>query len=118
MSLPQFFPLAAANGKTIDIPGIGFGTWAAGDTSWAKDATLAALQAGYRHLDCAWMYGVDGAVGAAIKEPGIPRSEIFVTTKFWPPFGNPADVALCLDKCLEGMGLEYVDLYLTHWPTV
>jgi diketogulonate reductase-like aldo/keto reductase len=118
MSLPASFPLQAANGKTISLPSPGFGTWAAGDTTWAKESILSALKAGYRHLDCAWMYGVDGAIGDAIRESGIPREEIFITTKFWPHFGHPDDVGLCLDLCLEGMGLEYVDCYLSHWPVV
>ena len=89
MSLPKSFPIRATGGKTIQIPSVGYGTWASGDTSWAKDAVLTALKAGYRHLDCAWMYGVDEPVGAAIKESGIPREEIFVTTKvyyFSPPY--------------------------------
>ncbi|KAL2059954.1 hypothetical protein VTL71DRAFT_10109 [Oculimacula yallundae] len=117
MSLPKSFSLRAADGKTLEIPSVGFGTWAAGpDSGWCKDATLAALQAGYRHLDCAWMYGVDAEVGAAIKESGIPRSEIFVTTKFWPHFSAPENVEVCLDLCLKQMGLDYVDLYLAHWP--
>ena len=81
MSLPKSFDLKAADGKTIQIPSVGFGTWASGDTSWAKDSVLTALKEGYRHLDCAWMYGVDEPIGAAIKESGIPREEIFVTTK-------------------------------------
>jgi diketogulonate reductase-like aldo/keto reductase len=75
MSLPKTFTIKAAGGKTLEIPSIGFGTWASGsfllkdsmryiidncvgNTGWAKDATLEALRAGYRHLDCAWMYGV------------------------------------------------------------
>lgn len=118
MSLPTHFDVPAKGGKTLKIPSVGFGTWAAGDKSWAKDATLEALKAGYRHLDCAWMYGVDGAVGEAIKESGIPREEIWVTSKFWPHFGHPGDVELCLDKILKGMGLDYIDLYLSHWPAV
>ncbi len=81
MSLPKSFPLRVAGGKTIQIPSVGYGTWASGENSWAKDAVVTALKAGYRHLDCAWMYGVDEAVGEAIKESGIPREEIFVTTK-------------------------------------
>jgi len=81
MSLPKTFPLKAANGKMISIPSVGYGTWASGDNSWAKDAVLTSLREGYRHLDCAWMYGVDEAVGQAIRESGIPREEIFVTTK-------------------------------------
>ncbi|KAK1092803.1 Glycerol 2-dehydrogenase (NADP(+)) [Friedmanniomyces endolithicus] len=72
MSLPKSFPLRVAGG---------YGTWASGENSWAKDAVVTALKAGYRHLDCAWMYGVDEAVGEAIKESGIPREEVFVTTK-------------------------------------
>ena len=85
MSLPKSFDLKAADGKTIQIPSVGFGTWASGDTSWAKDSVLTALKEGYRHLDCAWMYGVDEPIGAAIKESGIPRGEIFVTTKVRSP---------------------------------
>lgn len=102
----------------LTTPQVGYGTWASGDTNWAKDATLTALKSGYRHLDCAWMYGVDAAVGQAIKESGIPREEIFVTSKFWPHFAaDPKNVDLCLDQLLAGMGLEYVDLWLAHWPT-
>lgn len=63
------------------MPSIGYGTWASGDTSWAKDATVTALKEGYRHLDCAWFYGVDQAIGEAIKESGVPREQIFVTSK-------------------------------------
>lgn len=77
MSLPKTFPLKAANGKTIDIPTVGYGTWASGETSWAKDSTATALKEGYRHIDGAWMYGVSEPVGAAIKESGIPREQIF-----------------------------------------
>ena len=116
MALPASFPLKVKDNKTVQIPSVGYGTWASGDTSWAKDATLTALKAGYRHLDCAWMYGVDNAVGQAIKESGIPREQIFVTSKFWPHFAEPGNVELCLDKVLKGMGLEYVDLWLSHWP--
>ncbi|KAF2771272.1 Aldo/keto reductase [Teratosphaeria nubilosa] len=118
MSLPKSFSLRAADGKTVEIPSVGYGTWASGDTSWAKDATLTALKAGYRHLDCAWMYGVDEAVGEAIRESGVPRSEIFITSKSWPHFGHPDNVELCLDKILQNMGLDYIDLYLAHWPHV
>ena len=81
MSLPSHFPLRAANGKTIQIPSVGYGTWASGENSWAKDAVLTALKEGYRHLDCAWMYGVDESIGEAIRESGVPREEIFITSK-------------------------------------
>jgi diketogulonate reductase-like aldo/keto reductase len=61
------------------------------------------------------MYGVDAEIGEAIKESGIPREEIFVTSKFWPHFA-PDNVELCLDIILKQMGLDYIDLYLAHWP--
>ncbi|KAI9845014.1 MAG: hypothetical protein M1837_005158 [Sclerophora amabilis] len=116
MSIATSFPMRAPDGKTIEVPAVGFGTWAAGGTGWCKDATLAALKAGYRHLDCAWKYGVDEEVGAAIRESGVPRSEIFITTKFWPNFAHPDNVSKCLDLSLQNTGLDYVDLYLAHWP--
>jgi diketogulonate reductase-like aldo/keto reductase len=59
---------------------------------------------------------VDEEVGLAIKESGIPRSEIFITSKFWPHFSAPENVEICLDQVLKNMGLEYVDLFLAHWP--
>jgi diketogulonate reductase-like aldo/keto reductase len=62
------------------------------------------------------MYGVDEEVGAAIRESGIPREEIFVTTKFVPHFAAPENVEICLDLCLKGIGLDYVDLWLAHRP--
>ncbi|KAL1303063.1 hypothetical protein AAFC00_006509 [Neodothiora populina] len=116
MSLPSHLPMAAAGGETVQMPSVGYGTWAAGGTGWCKDATSAALKAGYRHLDCAWMYGVDEEVGAAIRESGIPRSELFITSKFWPHFAAPENFEICLDQSLKKMGLDYFDLYLAHWP--
>ncbi|KAI9782786.1 MAG: hypothetical protein M1816_001696 [Peltula sp. TS41687] len=116
MALPATFPMRIADGKTVHVPAVGFGTWAPGKNEWCKDAVLTALKVGYRHLDCAWLYGVDEAVGAAIHESGVPRSEIFITTKFWPHFAAPENVEKCLDLSLRRMGLDYIDLYLAHWP--
>lgn len=59
---------------------------------------------------------VDQEVGAAIRESGISRSEIFITTKFWPQFAAPENVEICMDLILKNMGLDYVDLLLAHWP--
>ncbi|TVY14435.1 Glycerol 2-dehydrogenase (NADP(+)) [Lachnellula arida] len=116
MSLPKYFPLKVSGGKTIDIPSVGFGTWAAEVNGWCKDGVLTALKAGYRHLDCAWMYGVDQEIGQAIRKSGIPRSEIFITSKAWPHFYAPENVELNLDLVLKQMGLDYIDLWLAHWP--
>ena len=60
----------------------------------------------------------DDQVGSAIRDSGVPRREIFLTTKFWPQWGAPENVEQCLDVCLANMGLDYVDLYLAHWPMV
>ncbi|USW58558.1 Putative aldo/keto reductase, aldo-keto reductase, NADP-dependent oxidoreductase [Septoria linicola] len=115
-ALPKTLPLKAANGKTIDIPTIGYGTWASGDTSWAKDSTLTALKEGYRHIDGAWYYGVTKPVGEAIRESGVPREEIFWTSKAWMHFFSPSNIELALDKILADAGLSHVDLFLAHWP--
>lgn len=96
------------------IPSIGLGTWRADTGSEAYDSTLAALKAGYRHIDTAKIYGNEEEVGKAINDLGIQRSEIFVTTKLWNNEHKKA--AAALDNSLKLLGLEYVDLYLIHWP--
>ncbi|KAG7002086.1 IMP-specific 5'-nucleotidase 1 [Physcia stellaris] len=117
MALPKSMKMRSVEGE-IEVPSPGFGTWAFGDNSWSYDATLHALKAGCRHIDCAWHYGVDEEVGRAIRDSEIPRNEIFVTSKFWPHFGAPENVEKCLDLCLKNMGLDYIDLFLAHWPVV
>lgn len=123
MSLPKSFPIRVSGGKTIDIPSVGFGTWAfdGGPTDpakpeWIKNALKVAFDAGYRHLECAWFYGVDREIGQAIREYGIPRSEVFICTKIWPNFYHPDKVELCCDQILKGMETDYVDCLLLHWP--
>ena len=117
MSLPSHFDILAAGGNTVQIPSVGFGTWAAeGGKGWCKTAVRTALKAGYRHLDCAWFYGVDAEIGSAIQESGVPRSEVFITSKIWMNFIAPENVELGVDKILRGMGVDYLDLLLSHWP--
>ena len=77
---------------------------------------LEALKAGYRHIDTARIYGTEPAVGRAIKKSGVPRSEIFITTKLWNNSHHPADVAAAVDASLKDLGTDYLDLYLMHWP--
>lgn len=96
------------------IPAIGLGTWQ--DEAAQEAAVLVALQAGYRHIDTARCYGTEPAVGKAIKQSGIPRSEIFVTTKLWNHKHHPDDVGQALQESLDDLGLEYIDLFLMHWP--
>lgn len=108
----------------MDVPTIGFGTWASDGTdpvtpahpSWIAPALKNAFGAGYRHLECAWFYGVDKEVGEAIRASGIPREELFVCSKIWLNFYHPDKVELCCDKILTGMGLDYLDCLILHWP--
>jgi len=97
-----------------DIPALGFGTWQ--DKEEQYDAVTTALKAGYRHIDTAHVYGTEGAVGRAIKDSGIPRDQIFLTTKLWSNSHHPDDVEPALEASLKDLGLDYVDLYLIHWP--
>jgi len=96
-----------------EMPVLGFGTWKMTDEE-AESSVRTALEAGYRHIDTAKLYGNEGGVGKAVRESGIPREEIFVTTKLWPTdFFSPQ---AAFDKSLAELGLDYVDLYLVHWP--
>ena len=95
------------------IPQIGLGVWLIRAAACGA-AALAALETGYRHIDTASMYGNEESVGAAIRKSGIPREEVFVTTKLWnTDHGNPERA---LDSSLRRLGFDYVDLYLIHYP--
>ncbi|WWC57841.1 uncharacterized protein I303_100376 [Kwoniella dejecticola CBS 10117] len=101
-----------SNGKKI--PSIGLGTWQSAPGEVAK-AVEYALKNGYRHLDCAWAYGNEAEVGQGIKASGVPREEIFVTSKLFELHHHPEHVPLAIKDTLKNLGLEYLDLYLLHW---
>ncbi|MCJ1373259.1 hypothetical protein MMC20_004487 [Loxospora ochrophaea] len=98
-----------------EIPAVGFGTWQ--DKDAQEGAVSEALKAGYRHIDTARIYGTEPACGKAIRESGIPREQIFITTKLWNNSHHPDDVEPALDASLKDLGTDYLDLYLMHWPS-
>lgn len=98
------------------IPQLGLGVWQAPRGKATRNAVLAALSAGYRHIDTARIYGNEADVGGAVRESGVPRDTVFVTTKLWND-DHGYDAALrAFDASLGRLGLSYVDLYLVHWP--
>ncbi|PFH46598.1 hypothetical protein AMATHDRAFT_199279 [Amanita thiersii Skay4041] len=100
------------NGRTI--PAIGFGTFQSKPEE-AVDAVCYALkEAGYRHIDCAWVYGNEASVGKGIEASGVPRSEIFITSKVWGTYHSRVEESL--NQTLANLGTDYLDLYLMHWP--
>lgn len=96
------------------IPQLGYGVFKV-EPDIAADVTAQALAAGYRHVDTARIYGNEEGVGRAIAESGIPREELFVTTKLWDDAHGSDDAIAACEASLERLGLEYVDLYLIHW---
>ena len=96
-----------------EIPLLGLGVWQVGKGRECEQAVRWALELGYRHIDTAQAYGNEESVGKAIRESGVPRDEVFVTTKFQPSRRDPAAE---LEKSLKRLATDYVDLYLVHWP--
>jgi 2,5-diketo-D-gluconate reductase A len=101
------------NGHTI--PQFGFGVFLVKPDE-TQAAVTDALEAGYRHIDTAEMYGNEAEVGAAISRSGLGRGEIFVTTKLDNGFHRPDDARAAFDQSLKALGFDYVDLFLIHWP--
>ena len=99
----------------VEIPQLGFGVFQIPPEE-TKAATLTALEIGYRHIDTAEMYGNEEGVGQAVRESGIDRSEIFVTSKLNNGFHAPEDALAAFDVTLGTLDIDYVDLFLIHWP--
>lgn len=97
------------------IPQLGLGVWQASNEQ-AATAVLAALQAGYRHVDTAAIYDNETGVGEGIASSGVKREEIFVTTKLWNDAQGGDSALKAFDQSLKRLKLDYVDLYLIHWP--
>ncbi|GGH77783.1 diketogulonate reductase-like aldo/keto reductase [Pullulanibacillus pueri] len=100
----------------LKMPQLGFGVWQVEDEK-ATDAVAKALKSGYTSIDTAMIYKNEKGVGRAIKESGIPREDLFITTKVWNSDQGYDNTLRAYDESLERLGLDYVDLYLIHWPT-
>lgn len=109
--LPTYFTLPSGD----KIPSVALGVWKA-EPADVKGAVKAALEAGYRHIDEAWAYGNEAEVGEVIKASGIPRKDIWITSKLWNNHHAPEDVEGAIDESLSKLGTDYLDLYLIHWP--
>ena len=96
-----------------EIPPLGLGTWQIPDGPECVNAVRWALELGYRHIDTAQIYGNETSVGRGLRESGVARDEVFVTTKFYPRSRDPAAQA---EASLRRLGLDHVDLYMIHWP--
>lgn len=98
-----------------DMPAIGFGTWEIFNQA-ACSAVQSALETGYRLIDTALIYSNEKEVGETVRTSGIPREDIFLTTKLWNDAQGYNSAFQALDAALDRLGLEYIDLYLIHWP--
>lgn len=98
----------------VEIPAVGYGTYL---TSEKDDGTVAAaLAAGYRHFDTASFYGTEQALGDALKAAGVPREELFLTSKLWKDEMGYENALAAFERSLQKLGTDYLDLYLIHWP--
>ncbi|TSO25561.1 aldo/keto reductase [Lactobacillus sp. LL6] len=100
----------------VEIPVMGFGTWQTPSGEVAEESVLAALNSGYRHIDTAAAYGNEESVGRAITKSGVNRHDLFVTTKLWNSDHGYQAAKKAIDTSLMKLGLDYLDLYLIHWP--
>ena len=99
-----------------EIPAIGYGTWQSPDSEVTIEGVKSAVNCGYRHIDAAAVYGNEISVGRGIAESGIEREKLFVTSKVWNTERGYEKTIAAFEKTLVDLGLEYLDLYLIHWP--
>ncbi len=103
-----------ANG--VEIPCLGFGTWQTPDGETAVRAVRCAIDAGYTHIDTAQAYGNEASVGKAIRQSGVSRKDLFITTKLWNTNHSYELTLRSFEESMDKLGLDYLDLFLIHWP--
>lgn len=99
-----------------NIPCIGFGTWQTPDGETAVNSVIEAIKSGYKHIDTAAIYGNEKSIGKAIKESGINRDELFITSKVWNKDRGYKTTLAAFEKTINDLQIDYLDLYLIHWP--
>ena len=102
----------------VKIPCIGYGTWQTPNDGTTKNCVKTAIEKGYRHIDTAFAYGNEAEVGEGVRASGVARDELFITTKHWVTERGYEKTLAAVDTSLELLGLDYIDLYLVHWPCV
>ena len=100
----------------VEIPRLGLGVYQIESGEATRNAVRWALEVGYRHIDTAAAYGNESDVGEAIRESGVPREEVFVTSKLWNENHGYDEAMRAFDRSLERLGFDYLDLFLIHWP--
>src|SRR5438270_5566405 len=96
-----------------EMPMLGLGVWQVRDGPDCENAVRWALELGYRHIDTAQAYGNEESVGKALRDSGVPRDDVWITTKFYPGHADPVAEA---ERSLQRLGVDQVDLYIVHWP--
>lgn len=100
----------------VKLPNIGFGTWRVPESEQCVEAVLTAIDCGYRHIDTAYFYKNEKSVGEAVRQSGIHREDLFITSKLWNDFHGYESTLKAFEETLENLGTDYLDLYLIHWP--
>ncbi|HVU34498.1 MAG TPA: aldo/keto reductase [Opitutaceae bacterium] len=97
------------------MPWLGFGVWRVSGDAETEKVVRAAIDTGYRHIDTAKIYGNERGVGRAVRSCGVPREQLFITTKLWNDDNRSGNVEAAFEQSMKLLGLDYVDLYLVHW---
>ncbi|MBN1778477.1 MAG: aldo/keto reductase [Clostridiales bacterium] len=100
----------------VKIPSIGFGTWQVENGTQAVSAVRTAIELGYRHIDTAEGYGNEESVGEAVRQSGVKREDVFITSKLWNSEHGYKRTLAAFDKTMRKLDMEYLDLFLIHWP--
>lgn len=100
----------------VEMPEVGFGTWKAPNSDVTANAVKVAIETGFHHIDAAAIYGNESEVGRGIKESGIKREDLFLTSKLWNTVRGYDETMAAFNQTISDLGVDYLDLYLIHWP--